>query len=81
MLFRKSEWSLKFLQAVADLGRIPEPKLGEVSLLYEKDRNTRLKCGDRHKFPLKQLPAHIHPYIYEGTHVPQKTADKVKKMN
>lgn len=31
MLFRKSEWSLKFLQAIADLGRIPEPKLGEVS--------------------------------------------------
>ena len=30
MLFRKSEWSLKFLQAIADLGRIPEPKLGEV---------------------------------------------------
>ncbi len=30
MLFRKSEWSLKFLSAIAELGRIPEPKLGEV---------------------------------------------------
>lgn len=30
MLFRKSKWSLEFLEAVAALGRIPEPELQRV---------------------------------------------------
>ena len=30
MLFRRSKWTKEFLEAVADLGRVPEPQLGEV---------------------------------------------------
>ena len=41
MLFRKSEWSMKFLQAIADLGRIPEPKLGEVRIIIQKHHFTK----------------------------------------
>ena len=44
MLFRKSEWSLKFLEAVAELGRIPEPKLGEVSLRSAAFNLIKLRC-------------------------------------
>ena len=33
MLFRRSKWTKKFLEAVAELGRVPEPELGEVRLL------------------------------------------------
>ena len=30
MLFRRSKWTKQFLEAVAELGRVPEPELGEV---------------------------------------------------
>ena len=30
MLFRRSKWTKQFLEAVGDLGRVPEPELGEV---------------------------------------------------
>ena len=30
MLFRNTRWSRDFLESVADLGRIPEPELGEL---------------------------------------------------
>ncbi|KAK9822196.1 hypothetical protein WJX81_002228, partial [Elliptochloris bilobata] len=29
MLFRRSKWTKQFLEAVAELGRVPEPELGE----------------------------------------------------
>lgn len=33
MLFRRSKWTKQFLEAVAELGRVPEPELGEVRQL------------------------------------------------
>ena len=31
MLFRRSKWTKQFLDSVAELGRVPEPELGEVA--------------------------------------------------
>ena len=41
MLFRRSKWTKQFLEAVAELGRVPEPELGEVRLLL---RSARVPC-------------------------------------
>jgi len=47
MLFRKSEWSLKFLSAIADLGRIPEPRLGEMMREQLTDPDYKYDTGLR----------------------------------
>jgi len=44
MLFRRSKWTKEFLEAVAELGRVPEPRLGEVPAPLCLNSDSCLSC-------------------------------------
>lgn len=63
MLFRKSKWSMEFLEEVAKLGRIPEPKLEKASFIFPENISQKLLTKIRNSNSLARKSTFSHRWF------------------